>query len=404
MSMAGAKGLQVFRGFVLAASALLVASACLFSSGQTAVAQELIRRQNLFDRLFGGPPPREALPPAPRQQPRRAEPRPRRATPQNTRRDVPARAAPAEPVVEKLDNALPILVVGDFLASGLAEGLQEAYAKSPGVRIVDRSNGSSGFVRDDFYDWDEEIGPILDEVDPAVVIVMIGANDRQSLNIDGRSEPPQTERWREHYKERVDTFAETIETAGIPFIWTGLPPFESASMSSDMLAFNDIHKQSAEEAGGSFIDIWDGFVDENGDFTFTGPDLNGQPVRLRGSNGINLTRPAKRKVAFYVEQPLNKLLGDAASPGIGQQELEGLPPPGVALGTLADPQRTRPIALDSPVEIEEGRQLMGASPPPGTGVPQPANQPGRADDFVLRQSSEASGRKSDEKTTTAVGQ
>ena len=37
-----------------------------------------------------------------------------------------------------------------------------------------------------------------------------------------------------------------------------------------------------------------------------GPDMNGQPVRLRGSDGISLSKPGKRKVAFDVEKPLNK--------------------------------------------------------------------------------------------------
>ena len=45
-----------------------------------------------------------------------------------------------------------------------------------------------------------------------------------------------------------------------------------------------------------------------------GPDMNGQPVRLRGSDGISLSKAGKRKVAFYVEKPLNKLLGSETVP------------------------------------------------------------------------------------------
>ncbi|MFC0209103.1 hypothetical protein ACFFJ2_11915, partial [Chelativorans intermedius] len=52
------------------AMALLVTA--LPSFCDSASAQELIRRRGLFDMLFGGPPPREALPPA--RQPQRAAP------------------------------------------------------------------------------------------------------------------------------------------------------------------------------------------------------------------------------------------------------------------------------------------------------------------------------------------
>ena len=83
-------------------------------------------------------------------------------------------------------------------------------------------------------------------------------------------------------------------------------------MTSDMLAFNDIYHSAAESHGGEFVDVWDGFVDENGAFVTTGPDINGQPVRLRADDGINVTKAGKRKLAFYTEKPLAKILGLAA--------------------------------------------------------------------------------------------
>ena len=61
---------------------------------------------------------------------------------------------PVEPpvtAVEKTTDARVILVVGDFLASGLAEGLNEFFANNPAIKVVDRAKGSSGFVRDDVY-------------------------------------------------------------------------------------------------------------------------------------------------------------------------------------------------------------------------------------------------------------
>jgi len=370
---------------------LAAALAFLPSFTQLASAQEVIRRVGILERLFGGPPRREVLRPPPQQRrilrPRRGQPVVREQRPRRRGPAVPAvPAEPEKPVVEKLENARTVLVVGDFLAGGLAEGLEAAYAESPGVRVVDRSNGSSGFVRDDFYDWGSEIGPILEEVKPAAIVVMIGSNDRQALTINGQAERPQTDAWRKEYLRRVDLFADTIKAAGVPLIWTGVPPFKSPSMSSDMLAFNDIYKQAAEAAGGSFVDIWEGFVDENGAFTFTGPDINGQPVRLRSSDGINFTRAAKRKVAFYVEKPLAKILGAAVAPEATEKGIEALPQPGVALGTPADLTRTQPISLAGP-DLDGGSELLGApSAPPPTGKKEqePSDQPGRADDFTLR--------------------
>src|SRR5690606_21485754 len=111
------------------------------------------------------------------------------------------RSKPAEPasppvtVVEKAADASVVLVVGDFMASGLADGLTTVFAENPAVRVVDRSNGSSGFVRDDYYNWPREIGPMLEAEKPAVVLIMMGSNDRQQMKVGDAREAPRTEGW-----------------------------------------------------------------------------------------------------------------------------------------------------------------------------------------------------------------
>ena len=54
-----------------------------------------------------------------------------------------------------------MLVVGDFLGSGLAEGLTTAFTQNPNVKIVDRTSGSSGFVREDFHNWPEKVDELI---------------------------------------------------------------------------------------------------------------------------------------------------------------------------------------------------------------------------------------------------
>lgn len=373
-------------GLILFALCVSIATPAFVAiSADTAWAQEgdRPRKGGLFEFLFG----------------RRDRPEPQKAKPRVVRRApaaAPADAAPRAPkpqAVEKLDNARLVLVIGDFMASGLAEGLDDAYAQSPGVRVESRTNGSSGFVRDDFYNWPAEIGPIIEEVKPAVVVVMIGSNDRQQLAVNGNREEVRTDAWTAEYTDRVRRLAVEIRRARVPLLWVGMPAFKSPSMSADMLAFNDIYRGVAEEVGGEFVDIWDGFVDENGAFATVGPDINGQRVRLRGSDGINMTGAGKRKLAFYVEKPLNKLLGGAVAPGIASLA----PDTGIGLGlggqNPAEIDRTPPIALGDPA-LDGSGALLGAQisgqPDEQLGIPveelvqkgiAPPAQPGRADDF-----------------------
>ncbi|HEX5499646.1 MAG TPA: DUF459 domain-containing protein [Thermomicrobiales bacterium] len=306
------------------------------------------------------------------------------------RSETPARDDAVQPEpVEKSADARAVLVIGDFMASGLAEALADDYAQSADVSVIDATNGSSGLVRSDFYDWPKEIGGILDGVHPAVVVMMIGANDRQAMNVGEGKEAPRSDAWTAEYVRRVEAVTKAVTERNIPLIWVGQPAFKYASMSSDMLALDDIYQRVVEAAKGDYVDIWDGFVDENGAFRFTGADVNGQPVRLRSDDGITLSKAGKRKVAFYVEKPLNKILGRATSP-------EGAPTPNAMPGagnTLApSPDRTAPISL-SARPLDGNADLLGskidAKPATGRTAAErltvegiaPVSPPGRADDF-----------------------
>jgi hypothetical protein len=259
------------------------------------------------------------------------------------------------------------------------------------VKIVDRTKGSSGFVRDDFYNWPAEIGGLLETEKPAALIVMLGSNDRQQLKVGDASEQPLSEGWTKAYETRAVTFGKKVADAKVPLLWVGMPAFKFSTMSSDMLALNEIYKATAEQSGGEFVDVWDGFVDENGAFITRGPDINGQPVTLRADDGINFTRAGKRKLAFYTEKPLLKILGLSSPAATAASPVPmGLLPGGPAEATVpATVDRTPPMLLSDPA-LDGGTDLMGAAPrttafPPKDRIagsqPEPAPSPGRVDDF-----------------------
>ncbi|MEO0544829.1 MAG: DUF459 domain-containing protein [Pseudomonadota bacterium] len=261
--------------------------------------------------------------------------------------------------VEKSENARRVLVVGDFVADGLGQGLESAFMDVENVIIVRQASGSSGFVRDDFYNWPEQIGAIIDEVNPDIVVMQIGSNDRQAMRVDGRAEQVRSDAWTGEYIARVDAFAKAVRDRNRLLVWVGAPPFKFRSMSADMLAFNEIYRNAVESVDGYFVDIWDGFVDENGNFALTGDDIKGQKVRLRASDGINFTKAGRRKIAFYAERQLRVLLGDASAPlltslGNDQMPMLLLPP----LQTEAELVRTNPISFGD-VELDGGATLLG---------------------------------------------
>ncbi|MGU3400048.1 DUF459 domain-containing protein [Brucellaceae bacterium D45D] len=355
----------------------LAAFVLVFSNIAPSIARE--RPRTIFDMLFG---PRQAEPPPkaqPRAKPKRTRPKPKRApkaAPPAARSAAPAATAPTPPLVEKNPDAKKVLVVGDFIGDGLAQGLDAAFASDASVTVSIRVNGSSGFVRSDHFDWPANIGKILDEEKPAAVVVMMGSNDRQAITAKGSSLAARTPEWNAEYQKRVTQFITAISDKKYPLVWVGQPPFRPKGMSQDMLALNEIYRAATEKAGGQFAAVWDGFVDEDGNFTQTGFDINGQTARLRGNDGINLTSAGKRKLAFYAEKPLRAYLG-------GNAQNEPLPTADTA-GAPRPVDRIAPISLRDVIRDQSG-VLLGGTLTEQSALPRAAPskkpEPGRADDF-----------------------
>ncbi len=210
------------------------------------------------------------------------------------------------PILLKTESAKTILVVGDFFSGGLAKGLKTAFSSVTDIRVVDKSNGLSGFVRDDVVNWPVYLPTLLEEIKPAYLVVMLGSNDRQMMRENGAKLKKRTAEWDAAYKKRVESLGSVIKASGVPYFWVGLPPVRFKTMNTDFLVFNEIYSKAAQSPKGKFVDVWDGFSDADGNYSRSGPDVNGQIVLLRPKDGINLTKAGRQRLAFYVQGKIQK--------------------------------------------------------------------------------------------------
>jgi hypothetical protein len=79
-----------------------------------------------------------------------------------------------------------------------------------------------------------------------------------------------------------------------------------------MAFLNDLFRPRVAMAGGHFVDVWDGFADDNGKLVMSGPDVDGQIRPLRTSNGVNFTEAGQAKLAFYAAREIRRATGIGA--------------------------------------------------------------------------------------------
>lgn len=336
-----------------------VAPAFAQSDERIVVAQET-RRRTLFDLLFGEP---EAAPPPPvqqRQQPRQQAPA--------------ASLPPPKPQVEKAPNATRLAVFGDSLAIDLSKALERFYAEDPNLVVINQGVSSSGFVRDDYFDWNKAISEQIAADSFDVAVVIIGINDRQELTVDGTRHAPLTEQWNVAYQARLSDFLGKLRSARKPVVWVGLPPMSKTEYSAAISQIGNIQRLASFSGGAEYLDIYERFLGEDGKYSSHGPDVNGQNARMRKDDGIHFSSAGSDKLAFYLSQTMRTFYRGGgvsiavADPLAGTDAAAMLRPPYQGLGQIRLLEVAGAVIPISRVPARAG-DLLTASGIPATAPP-----------------------------------
>jgi hypothetical protein len=122
------------------------------------------------------------------------------------------------------------------------------------------------------------------------------------------------DRWVELYSKKIEEMIAVVKSKGVPVIWVGLPAIRGPKGPSDMLFLDSLYREASAKAGITYVDVWDGFVDERGGLLQKGPDFEGQIRQLRSYDGVYFTKPGARKLAHYVEREITRLLAARSAP------------------------------------------------------------------------------------------
>ncbi|MBV8090069.1 MAG: DUF459 domain-containing protein [Alphaproteobacteria bacterium] len=118
----------------------------------------------------------------------------------------------------------------------------------------------------------------------------------------------------ELYEKKIAEMITVVKSKGVPVVWVGLPAISGQKNTADALFLDSLYREAAGRTGITYVDIWDGFVDEAGHFMQKGPDFEGQVRQLRSDDGVYFTKPGARKLAHYAEREITRLLAARSGP------------------------------------------------------------------------------------------
>jgi hypothetical protein len=187
-------------------------------------------------------------------------------------------------------DPLRVLVIGDSLGLDLGQPLVSDLAATGVVTTTLDGRVDTGLSRPDYFSWPAELSVDMSNVQPQLVVVMMGANDPQSLVSLGGSIPYGAAGWNAAYGQRVRALIDEANAAGAHVLWVGMPPMAAAPLNAQMQVLNGIVQAqvAAHRAGATYVASSAVLADGQGNFTAYLPNSSGAEVNIRTPDGIHL--------------------------------------------------------------------------------------------------------------------
>lgn len=201
--------------------------------------------------------------------------------------------AGAQPAPQKL------AIYGDSLATGVFFGMRDVFTKTAGTRVIRRSMGGTGLVRNDHFDWVAHADRFVRRDRPDVVVVSLGGNDRQDFVLRGRRIRRFTDAWWVEYMRRAEQVMRSLKRVSPKVYWLGIPVVRSTRMTQDYAKLNAQLRRLCRMHGIVYVDIWDRF--RGADRRFTAFEtVSGRTLRVRNRDGMHFTRHGNRRLAQII--------------------------------------------------------------------------------------------------------
>jgi len=195
-----------------------------------------------------------------------------------------------------------ILIIGDSIMKGLSHSLTLELERKPGVKSLAFSSIGSGLARLDVFDWMQKIRELSAEFKPDAAIVLMGANDRQAMQINGKTIQPNQPEWDAEYERRVSEAMDLLLAGGAKVIyWIELPDMREEQVQANALALRGLQRAAAEKHPAVQRIASDEVLSRTpGQYSAYVVQPGSLPVMVRDSDGIHLTRAGCDLLAAHV--------------------------------------------------------------------------------------------------------
>jgi hypothetical protein len=161
----------------------------------------------------------------------------------------------------------------------------------------------TGLARDDKFNWPRELKRISDTFRPQLFVLSVGINDRQAIVSGDTRIAWGTPEWTEKYRQDIADFINTAVAGNASAMLIGLPAMRETEANNDALEKNKMYADAVTKLGApkvQYVEPWKLNASGADAFASYGPDIHGQVVQIRQTDGVHFTPAGEDLLAAYL--------------------------------------------------------------------------------------------------------
>ena len=190
------------------------------------------------------------------------------------------------------DAPLRLVVAGDSTANGVGERLKVAAGDDPTIGVDVQGKVATGLTRSDYFNWGARTQQLVEELDPDVMVFMVGANDSQAvLEPDGTVVAQYgTPEWTEAYRRRGAGIMDLVHDGPRRLVWVGQPHVGDPDVQKTVALVNQIiQDEAAKRPWVTYFDLAKVVGNADGSFSEYVTFADGKTVKCYAGDGVHLS-------------------------------------------------------------------------------------------------------------------
>ena len=207
-----------------------------------------------------------------------------------------------------------VLLIGDSLGNNLGYGMIPQLQSKANLTFTLKAKASTGLSNAWFYNWHNNLATYLKTYKPNLVIVFLGANDRQNYVVNNSVQNFGSEAWKETYRSNITKLATAATKSGAYVLWVGMPIMKPFNYAKGITLIDEQFAMAVPKVpGATYMPLREFTADSEGNYRASAP-MNGKLVQIRGEDGIHFSSMGQSVIGTYTINSMNKLFHVVLSP------------------------------------------------------------------------------------------